>query len=279
MPFFSKKMAKWRCPRPIAHPNPRFTYDCYGFRPKTSSTLAASIYVSDESKGGNASVSNESDVIGGSVSDEGIDFSLSDSKTGDYAFVHSVSDEGKDVSLSDSKTGDYVFVHSVSDKGIDFSLSDSKTSETGGLDYANQHNMIDDESRFSEAGYRRETGDNANNSEGGNESDQDSTEIIHQAIDSPAIPVDQESLFNRKVSPDLDVNAGLAVAQHASYTFGIQAEQGVDLSFVSPVKNRVCWVKLPSGGKMESIKWWPGLLYESFNEVIQDVGESSMLLY
>ena len=57
---------------------------------------------------------------------------------------------------------------------------------------------------------------------------------------------------------------------------GVTVSQGVDLSFVSPVENRVCWVKVPSGVKMKSIKWWPALLYDSFNELIQDVGESSM---
>jgi hypothetical protein len=45
-------------------------------------------------------------------------------------------------------------------------------------------------------------------------------ELVHQAVGSPASSVDQESLFNREVSPDLDVNARLAVAQYASSTIG-----------------------------------------------------------
>jgi hypothetical protein len=57
---------------------------------------------------------------------------------------------------------------------------------------------------------------------------------------------------------------------------GVSVLQGVDLGFVSPVENRVCWVKLPRGDKVESIEWWPGLLYETFGELIQDVRESSM---
>ena len=99
-------------------------------------------------------------------------------------------------------------------------------------------------------------------------------ELVHQAVGSPASSVDQESLFKREVSPDLDVNAGLAVAQHASYTFGIQAELKIGMKV--PVQNMLRWVKLPSGGKTESIKWWPGVLYESCTELIQDVGECSV---
>jgi len=46
-------------------------------------------------------------------------------------------------------------------------------------------------------------------------------ELVNQAVDTPASCVDQESVFNREVSPDLDANAGLAVAQYASSSVGI----------------------------------------------------------
>lgn len=46
-------------------------------------------------------------------------------------------------------------------------------------------------------------------------------ELVNQAVGSPDTSVDQESIFNREVSPDLDVNAGLAVAQYASSSVGI----------------------------------------------------------
>jgi len=51
--------------------------------------------------------------------------------------------------------------------------------------------------------------------------------LVHQAVETPASYVDQESLFNREISPELDVNAGLAVAQYASSSVGIgHQEQG-----------------------------------------------------
>jgi len=53
-------------------------------------------------------------------------------------------------------------------------------------------------------------------------------------------------------------------------------EAGLKIGMKVPVENRGQWVKLPSGGKMESIKWWPCVLYESYTELIQDVGECSM---
>ena len=50
-------------------------------------------------------------------------------------------------------------------------------------------------------------------------------------------------------------------------------EAGLKIGMKVPVEHRVTWVKLPSGGKTESIKWWPGVLYESYTELIQDVGK------
>jgi hypothetical protein len=60
-------------------------------------------------------------------------------------------------------------------------------------------------------------------------------------------------------------------------TAGTDAELKIGMKV--PVEDRVHWVKLPSGGKTESIEWWPGVLYESFTELIQDVGECSMCFY
>jgi len=59
------------------------------------------------------------------------------------------------------------------------------------------------------------------------------------------------------------------------------ADMGAELKIGMkvPVENRVHWVKLPSGGKTESIKWWPGVLYESYTELIQDVGECFMSFF
>ena len=56
-------------------------------------------------------------------------------------------------------------------------------------------------------------------------------------------------------------------------------EAGLKIGMKVPVENRVQWFKLPSGGKAESIKWWPGVLYESYTELIQDVGECFMLFF
>jgi len=53
-------------------------------------------------------------------------------------------------------------------------------------------------------------------------------------------------------------------------------EAGLKIGMKVPIENRVQWVKLPSGGKVESVKWWPGVLYESYTELIQDVGKCSM---
>jgi len=46
-------------------------------------------------------------------------------------------------------------------------------------------------------------------------------ELVHQAVGSPASSFDKGSLFNREVSPDLDINVGLAVAQYAYSSVGI----------------------------------------------------------
>jgi len=50
---------------------------------------------------------------------------------------------------------------------------------------------------------------------------------------------------------------------------------GLKIGMKVPVEDRLTWVKLRSEGKTESIKWWPGVLYESYTELFQDVGKCS----
>jgi hypothetical protein len=39
------------------------------------------------------------------------------------------------------------------------------------------------------------------------------------------------------------------------------------------VVDRIRWIKLPSSS-MSDVRWWPGILYESYQEFCSDIGES-----
>lgn len=54
-------------------------------------------------------------------------------------------------------------------------------------------------------------------------------------------------------------------------------ETGMKLGQKVAIENRLRWVKLPRGCSTDSVKWWPAVQYESYSELIQDIGECSII--
>jgi hypothetical protein len=41
-----------------------------------------------------------------------------------------------------------------------------------------------------------------------------------------------------------------------------------------PIAEKLRWIKIPqSSDHTNTVQWWPGVIYDSFMELIQDVGE------